>query len=76
MIMKKLLQKYDLNKSFSGGLNSYSLVLMASTFLENSGSKSKDSIGQNVEQFLNFFGNYFKPLSQGLDGHSFFNLGL
>jgi hypothetical protein len=33
MVVKKLLQKHDLNKSYHGGLNSYSIVLMTSTFL-------------------------------------------
>jgi len=33
LIVKKLLAKYGLNKPYSGGLNSYSIVLMTSSFL-------------------------------------------
>jgi DNA polymerase sigma len=33
LIVKKLLQKHDMNRSYHGGLNSYSIVLMASTFI-------------------------------------------
>jgi len=33
LIIKKLLAKHDLHKPYSGGLNSYSIVLMTSTFL-------------------------------------------
>ena len=49
MIVKKLLQKYDLNKSYHGGLNSYSIVLMTSTFIENEGINEVSSIGCNLE---------------------------
>ena len=34
LIVKKLLAKYNLNKPYSGGLNSYSIVLMTSSFLK------------------------------------------
>ena len=37
LIIKKLLAKHDLHKPYSGGLNSYSIVLMTSTFLEKFG---------------------------------------
>lgn len=37
LIIKKMLSKHNLNKPFSGGLNSYSIVLMTSTFLEKFG---------------------------------------
>jgi DNA polymerase sigma len=61
MIVKKLLQKHDFNKSYHGGLNSYSIVLMTSTFIENEGINEVSSIGCNLEQFFNFYGNYFDP---------------
>ena len=38
LIVKKMLSKHNLNKPYSGGLNSYSIVLMTSTFLEAFGS--------------------------------------
>jgi DNA polymerase sigma len=33
LVLKKLLQNYNLNHTYTGGLNSYSLVLMAFAFL-------------------------------------------
>jgi len=68
LIVKKLLQKHDLNKSYHGGLNSYSIVLMTSTFLENEGINKVNSLGCNLEQFFNFFGNFFDSGKQGMDG--------
>ena len=35
LVLKKLLQNYDLNNAYRGGLNSYSLVLMTYTFLNH-----------------------------------------
>jgi len=37
LIIKKVLAKHNLHKPYSGGLNSYSIVLMTSTFLEKFG---------------------------------------
>ena len=37
LIVKKLLSKYGLHKPYTGGLNSYSIVLMTSSFLQNFG---------------------------------------
>jgi len=41
LIVKKLMQKHDMNRSYHGGLNSYSIVLMVSTFIENEGMNGK-----------------------------------
>ena len=58
--LKKLLAKHGLNKPYSGGLNSYSIVLMASTFLNTySPAKKKREVSQNLIQFLQFYGVYF-----------------
>jgi len=61
LIVKKLLQKHDLNRSYHGGLNSYSIVLMTSTFIENEGINEQNQLSHNLEQFFHFFGNYFDP---------------
>ena len=37
LIVKKLLARFDLNKPYCGGLNSYSIVLMTSSFLQKFG---------------------------------------
>jgi DNA polymerase sigma len=54
-----------MNKSYHGGLNSYSIVLMTSTFIENEGinemSGGLSQLSHNLEQFFHFFGNYFDP---------------
>ena len=47
--LKKLLAKHGLNKPYSGGLNSYSVVLMASTFLNKySPQKKQREVSQNL----------------------------
>ena len=74
LIIKKLLAKHDLHKPYSGGLNSYSIVLMTSTFLEKFGINHVSALSQNLTEFLKFFGNYFDPSTHGLDGTRFFSL--
>lgn len=39
LVLKKILQRYNLNQPYSGGLNSYSLVLMTSAFLKRFGGE-------------------------------------
>jgi hypothetical protein len=48
---------------------------MTSTFLENEGINKVNSLGCNLEQFFNFFGNFFDSHKQGMDGTQFFDLG-
>lgn len=74
LIVKKLLAKFDLNKPYSGGLNSYSIVLMTSTFLQKFGINNVSALSQNLSEFFSFFGNYFDPRTLGMDGQRFFNL--
>ena len=74
LIIKKLLARHDLHKPYSGGLNSYSIVLMTSTFLEKFGINHVSALSQNLTEFLKFFGNYFDPSTHGLDGTRFFSL--
>ena len=74
LIIKKLLAKHDLNKPYSGGLNSYSIVLMVSTFLEKFGINEYSALSQNLAEFLKFFGDFFDPNNLGLDGTKFFHL--
>lgn len=65
MILKKLLETYNLNEPYHGGLSSYSLVLMTSTFLNTC---SANSMGKNLSEFLNYYGNFFNPSITGLNG--------
>ena len=68
LIIKKLLVKHDLHKPYSGGLGSYPIVLMTSTFLEKFGINHISALSQNLTEFLKFFGYYFDPMKMGLDG--------
>lgn len=74
LIVKKLLAKHNLHKPYTGGLNSYSIVLMTSTFLQKFGINHKSALSQNLSEFFKFFGNYFDPTVLGMDGYKFFNL--
>jgi DNA polymerase sigma len=74
LIVKKLLARYNLNKPYSGGLNSYSIVLMTSSFLSKFGINNVSALSQNLSEFFSFFGNYFDPTVLGMDGSHFFNL--
>ena len=67
---------HNLHKPYSGGLNSYSIVLMTSTFLEKFGINHITALSQNLTEFLKFFGHYFEPMEMGLDGKKFFKLSL
>lgn len=73
-IVKKLLARHSLNKPYSGGLNSYSIVLMTSTFLEKFGINHVSALSQNLSEFFSFFGHYFDPCLLGMDGQLFWNL--
>jgi len=44
LIVKKLLAKHNLHKPYTGGLNSYSIVLMTSTFLQKFGINHKSAL--------------------------------
>jgi len=57
-ILKKLLSNKNLNSPYHGGLCSYSLVLMTSTFLSEQNS---NQMAKNLTEFLNYYGNYFNP---------------
>ena len=74
LIIKKVLAKHDLHKPYSGGLGSYSIVLMTSTFLEKFGINHCSALSQNLTEFLKFFGYHFDPSTAGMDGKSFFAL--
>jgi DNA polymerase sigma len=75
LIVKKLLAKYGLNKPYSGGLNSYSIVLMTSTFINAYGvNVQTPHESQNLSEFFNFLGHFFDPNEMGMDGAQFFQL--
>jgi DNA polymerase sigma len=59
LLVKKLLARYGLNKPYSGGLNSYSIVLMTSSFLQNFGINDVSALSQNLSEFFSFFGHFF-----------------
>ena len=59
LVLKKILHNHDLNQPYLGGLNSYSLVLMTSTFL-NIFNEVK-SMSKNLRELFNFYGSFFDP---------------
>lgn len=65
LIIKELLANKQLNKPWTGGLNSYSIVLMTATFLENT---AEAELGQNLIDFLYTYGFSFDPAKTALDG--------
>ena len=69
LILKKLLQCKNLNQPYLGGLSSYSLVLMTSSFLK---SQNTNSMAKNLTEFLNYYGNFFNPYMTQLDGENFY----
>ena len=70
IVLKKLLEYKDLNEPYRGGLSSYSLVLMITSFLNICDAHNKS---KNLSEFLNFYGNYFDPLKTYLDGNQYYN---
>lgn len=68
IVLKKLLQNNNLNSPYHGGLSSYSLVLMTSTFLY---TNNVFSLGKNFTEFLNYYGNFFNPMISSLNGENF-----
>ena len=74
LVIKKLLARHSLNKPYSGGLNSYSIVLMTSSFLQKFGINNASALSQNLSEFFKFFGCFFDPQTLGMDGQKFFNL--
>ncbi len=65
LVLKKLLALNDMNSPYSGGLSSYSLVLMVSTYLYTCETRS---MGKNLVEVLSYYGNYFNPSVTGLNG--------
>jgi DNA polymerase sigma len=68
LVLKKLLHNSNLNSPYHGGISSYSLVLMTSTFLY---TNNAFSMGKNLTEFLNYYGNFFNPLITGLNGEGY-----
>jgi non-canonical poly(A) RNA polymerase PAPD5/7 len=61
LTIKKLLDVKGLNSPYHGGLSSYSIVLMVSTFLKTHGIVDTHSAAKNLYEFLKFYGSHFNP---------------
>lgn len=59
LVLKKILLVHNLNQPYLGGLNSYSLVLMTSAFLNH--CAGVESMSKNLREILNYYGSYFDP---------------
>lgn len=64
IIIKKILADKDLNKPFSGGLGSYAVVLLILAFINHKDPNGNLSISEMLLEFLDFYGNFFKPEEQ------------
>lgn len=73
LVLKKILQTYNLNQPYLGGLNSYSLVLMTSTFLAHCGEV--DSMSKNLSEVLHYFGSYFDPQTTYIEDFKLLSAG-
>ena len=59
LAIKSLLAKHDLNKTYTGGLNSYSVVLWVVAFLQS--NLMEQDLGKQLNGFLQFYGETFDP---------------
>ncbi|CDW85158.1 UNKNOWN [Stylonychia lemnae] len=67
LVLKKLLQINNLNQTFTGGLNSYSIVLMTSAYLQQFEGVSQMSM--NLMEFFNFYGSFYDPKNTIISSH-------
>ncbi|OMJ75100.1 hypothetical protein SteCoe_25837 [Stentor coeruleus] len=65
LVCKKLLYVNELNSSYHGGLNSYSLFLWIVAFF-NSLKCHEPDLGKILMMFLDFYGNHFDPTTTGI----------
>ncbi|KAI6702712.1 hypothetical protein NL676_011848 [Syzygium grande] len=64
LVLKQFLADRSLDQSYSGGLNSYCLVLLITRFLQHEhhlGRSINQNFGSLLMDFLYFFGNVFDP---------------
>ena len=69
LIFKKFLSLKDLNKPFSGGLSSYSLVQMilaVMKFEEQQGMHHKLNAAMIFKHFIHEYAENFQPLQKGI----------
>ena len=62
-----------LNEPYRGGLSSYSLVLMITSFLNRCNAHDK---AKNLSEFLNYYGNYFDPTASYVDGDNIYSYAM
>lgn len=65
LVVKKLLYINELNSSYHGGLNSYSLFLWIVSFFNSMKNREQD-LGKILMMFLDFYGNHFDPTTTGI----------
>jgi len=82
MVMKAFLKQREINEVFSGGLGSYSTVLLVISFLQmhpkvrRGEIDAADNLGVLTNEFLELYGKYFNYVEVGislLDGGSYFS---
>ncbi|VDN97849.1 unnamed protein product [Rodentolepis nana] len=67
--LKQFLLNHELNEVFTGGISSYALVLMCTSFLKDKGlenSKEEPNLGSILMDFLFFYGTQFNYKTTGI----------
>lgn len=66
LVLKNLLFVHNLNSSYHGGINSYSLLIWITGYLNSIEYIEKD-LGTLLMKFLDFYGNAFDPVTTGIN---------
>ncbi len=65
LILKKLLDRYELNVPFTGGMNSYSVLMLCASFLQTYGT-SVATTGEALIKLLDYYANLFNNSVYGI----------
>lgn len=66
LVLKQFLKERGLMESYSGGLSSYGLVLMAARYLQEQSGAGPMDTGSLLLGFLDFYSNHFDPRTTGI----------
>ncbi|XP_033626501.1 terminal nucleotidyltransferase 4A-like [Asterias rubens] len=75
-VLKQFLLQRDLNEVWTGGISSYSLILMAVSFLQMHVRPEPTNLGVQLIEFFELYGvnfNYFKTGISVMDGGRYFS---
>ncbi|XP_071957977.1 uncharacterized protein [Antedon mediterranea] len=76
IVLKQFLLQRDLNEAWTGGISSYSLILMVVSFLQQHTEPKPTNLGVLLIEFFELYGLHFNYLKTGIrvtDGGSYFS---